>query len=328
MNNPRGTDKPFYQLMQLSGSAVLKLFGIPAEQAEHYIFRATVIKEVTLQPDIEGILFFDDTEHERVYIEFQGYLDKLIRQRLVANIALSCLHTEYTHSVTAAIIYTDEVYQTNALSLYQVNGAPFIPLREIVLTHYTEAELVNIDPRLLVLAPFTLKNPQRETPQTLQPKADHWKKQLVDIYSSQEYSSAVYLISLFLLSRCKKLSYQEVHKMFHIDLMETQAGQDIFAMGETQGIEKGIEQGIERGIERGIEKGIEQGMKQGTEQGEIHMARSMLLELLVMQFGELPEAIPQRIQAIDSVEKLRQLFKHTLHTSDLNAFEDLLDQSY
>jgi len=41
--DPRGTDKTFYQLMQLSGSAVLKLLGIPAEQAGHYIFRATVV---------------------------------------------------------------------------------------------------------------------------------------------------------------------------------------------------------------------------------------------------------------------------------------------
>ncbi|OQW87574.1 MAG: hypothetical protein BWK78_08925, partial [Thiotrichaceae bacterium IS1] len=49
-----GTDETFFQLMTLSGSAILKLLGMPATQAEQYRFRATVLKDKKLQPDIEG----------------------------------------------------------------------------------------------------------------------------------------------------------------------------------------------------------------------------------------------------------------------------------
>ena len=308
--DPRGTDKTFYQLMQLSGSAVLKLFGIPAEQAEHYIFRATVVKQVTLQPDIEGILFYENTEYGRAYIEFQGYLDKLIRQRLVANIAVSCLQTQYTQAVTAAIIYTDAEYKTEALDLCQVNGVSFIKLHEIVLSKYTEADLIKVDPKLLVLAPFTLKNPQRQTLESLQPKAEQWKKALADAYSPQAYLDAVYLISLFLLNRCKKLNYQEIHNMFHIDLMETQAGQDIFSMGEHRGMEKGIEKGIEEGMEK----------------GEIQMACKMLLNSLTIKFAQVPEETQQRIQSINSVGILEQLFNQMMQCHNLEEFEAFLSQ--
>jgi len=90
--------------------------------------------------------------------------------------------------------------------------------------------------------------------------------------------------------------------MFHIDLMETQAGQDIFAMGEHQGIEKGIEQ------------------------GEIEMARKMLLNLLTIKFTQIPEEIPQRIESINSVETLEQLFNQTMQCHDLEEFTAFLSQ--
>jgi flagellar biosynthesis/type III secretory pathway protein FliH len=48
----------------------------------------------------------------------------------------------------------------------------------------------------------------------------------------------------------------------------------------------------QRFIERGIEKGIEQGVKQGQ-------AR-MLMSLLRLRFGELPDTMQQRIESADA----------------------------
>jgi hypothetical protein len=40
----RGTDDVFLKLMKVSGSSLLKLFGIPVAKAEKYHFHAVVLK--------------------------------------------------------------------------------------------------------------------------------------------------------------------------------------------------------------------------------------------------------------------------------------------
>lgn len=57
-----------------------------------------------------------------------------------------------------------------------------------------------------------------------------------------------------------------------------------------EGLEEGIEKGIERGIERGIEKGIEKGIRQLVE------------TQLCTKFGELPQAIRERLAAASSTD--------------------------
>jgi hypothetical protein len=114
-----GTDAALFQLMTVSGSSILKLLGVPATQASNYRFRAIVLKDKKLQPDIEGIPILQ-SDQGRVIIEFQGYEDKFIRYRLATEVFWSCLQEEYAGEVLAAIIFTDPKYQAAALPL-----APF-----------------------------------------------------------------------------------------------------------------------------------------------------------------------------------------------------------
>ena len=57
-----------------------------------------------------------------------------------------------------------------------------------------------------------------------------------------------------------------------------------------------IDQGIETGIEKGIEQGIEQGIETGVQRGEARV----LLALLKIRFGDLPDSVRRRVESADA----------------------------
>ena len=75
-----------------------------------------------------------------------------------------------------------------------------------------------------------------------------------------------------------------------------------------QGIEKGREEGIEEGIEKGIQESIQ--------------------EVLEIRFG-LSEAHPiaERISAIDDLQHLKQLHRSAVQVSNIEAFQQVLDEA-
>lgn len=170
----RGTDDPFYQLMQVSGSSVLKLVGLSQEEADQYQFKAVILKDKSLKPDMEGLPYLESTQG-RVFLEFQGYLDKFIRHRLLAEVFWSCRQERYEGPVWACILYTQKEYQTEAVSLTNFRRTQNCQLadgiHESVLTDYTEADLLRFDPRLVILIPLTIVDP---TQVKLWEKAAEW----------------------------------------------------------------------------------------------------------------------------------------------------------
>jgi hypothetical protein len=202
----RRTDEPFLKLMGIGGPAVLKLLGLTSDEAEEYIFRAVVLKETRLEPDTEGIPLLEG-RGRKAYIEFQGYSDKFIRYRLVSKLTLACAQDGYSGRAFAGIIYTDEAYKKAALPVNTLgeNAADGIlkGIEEIVLTDFTETQLTETDPRLIVLDPFTV-SPKAGKTEVLA-RGRRWKEEICRTYPEDSFRDALDITGLFLMNRFRNI---------------------------------------------------------------------------------------------------------------------------
>ncbi|OUD15250.1 DUF2887 domain-containing protein [Thioflexithrix psekupsensis] len=310
----RGTDENFLQLMQLTGAGLLKLAGFDAKLAEIYQFRAVELKEKQLQrPDVEGIPVIDIANKKRVTLEFQGYSDPYIRYRCLSNMLRMSLTNQDGIKITGIIVYTDKKYQEAALPFSEILDG-FSPennfIQEIVLTDYTEEQLIAIDPHLVMLAPFTISE-KLDVPQ-FQLKVKNWYKQLNDLYPDiSKLNKALDIVGLFLLNRFRYLTQEEVINMLNLDLLDTRAGQDLYRMGMTEGEVKGEARGKAIGEARG--KAI----------GELKGQRIALVNLLKKRFGKLPKTAEAKIKKATSAE-LEQWILNVLDAKTIdNVFQEL-----
>ncbi|MDM8523587.1 DUF2887 domain-containing protein [Desulfococcaceae bacterium HSG8] len=301
----RGTDEPFLRLMEIGGPAVLKLLGVAPDEAEKYRFRAVVLKEKRIEPDIEGFPLLEAAE-ERVFIEFQGYADRFLRYRLMANVMRGCESEKYHGRVSAAIIYTDREWKDAALPLTLFGERPECGLAgcftEKVLTDYTEDELKAADPRLIVLAPFTVSREQGK--KSLISKGRGWKQEVNRVYPEHSVPDALNVMGLFVLNRFRDITREEVITMLNFDLMDTVAGKQIY--------------------DEGVEKGVDKGMEKGMEKGQLDNAREMLTDVLWERFGIVPEDVTDAIYAIGRRDLLKRLVTHAVRCGDIGDFKKML----
>ena len=92
-------------------------------------------------------------------------------------------------------------------------------------------------------------------------------------------------------------------------------------------LEQEIEENKEQWLKQGIEQGIEQGREEGREEGERKSTLASILDVLEIRFG-LSEAHPiaDRIAAIDDLQRLKQLLRSAIQVSNIEAFEQMLDE--
>ncbi|KPA10317.1 hypothetical protein MHK_009477 [Candidatus Magnetomorum sp. HK-1] len=134
-------------------------------------------------------------------------------------------------------MYTDNEYKEASLpfSIQSQSGKSWIKgeFVEIDLSNFTEEDLVKIDQKLIVLAPFTLpKNyPKDEYIQ----KCRLWKKQIDEIYTDETVHQLTDLLSLFILDRQRNMNMKEVQAMFDFDISNTLVGQELIQVGEKKG---------------------------------------------------------------------------------------------
>ncbi|MCP4112776.1 MAG: hypothetical protein GY749_45820, partial [Desulfobacteraceae bacterium] len=193
--------------------------------------------------------------------------------------------------VFAGIVYTDEAYRKAALPVKalgeKAGGEILNSFEEIVLTDYTEAQLTETDPRLIVLAPFTV--PPKEGKTEVISKGRRWKQEIIRVYPEDSVRDALNITGLFLMNRFRNITREEVISMLNFDLADTVAGQQIF----------------EEGIEKGIEKGI---MKD---------ARDMVIEALTERFVALPSGIRDEVYSVGQHEVLKELHRYAIRSSDI-----------
>jgi hypothetical protein len=297
MTNPthkisRGTDEAFLQLMELSGAGLLKLAGIPSEQAEQYEFRAVEFKQKNLQrPDVEGIPVLE-ASIKRVVLEFQGYADPDIRYRALSGMLQAYLKSQDRKPVIGIIVYTQASYQKAALPLtdyFPQLPTGCQPLQEIVLTNYTEEELISVDPRLIVLAPFTVPK-QLDTP-SLKRKARHWCDYIEQHYPTDyERKAATDLLGLLILHLFRHLEQQEVIDMLNLDLMQSRAVQQVYESAKAEERAENLQE-----------------------------IRGQIIATLQQRFQQCPESVVKKLSVIDSVSQLFNLgiIAHTCETLDL-----------
>jgi predicted transposase/invertase (TIGR01784 family) len=253
-----GTDNPFFQLMKLAGSSMLKLAGIPAP--EQYRFDATVLKDKRLEPDIQGLPILD-SDLDRIFMEFQGYPDEFFNYRFIAQVLQSCHLDKYRKQVRLVVFYTDEKYRQASYPLNQLSPTAHFDIHEIVLTNYTLQQLLDIDAKLVVLAPFTAdsKLDKDEVKQHLQ----QWSTTLKQAYPVTEQRDALNLLSLFLLDRFRNVSYEEIIAMMNFNLLDSRAGQDILEIGRNKGRQEGrLEGRLEERLEL-VKKHVLSMLKEG-----------------------------------------------------------------
>ncbi|MCP4110002.1 MAG: DUF2887 domain-containing protein [Desulfobacteraceae bacterium] len=193
-----------------------------------------VLKERRLEPDTEGIPV-SESLGRKAFIEFQGYSDKFILYRLAAKIMLACAQYQHEDKVFAGIVYTDEAYKKAALSVKAFREKELRKsFTEIVLTDYTEAQLTETDPRLIVLAPFTV--PPKEGKTEVISRGRRWKEKVSEVYPEHSVKDALNVMGLFIMNRFRDVTREEVISMLNFDLMDTVAGRQIYE----EGVEKGV----------------------------------------------------------------------------------------
>jgi len=119
-------------------------------------------------------------------VEFQGYSDPFIRYWLMSRVMLACVRDRYEGQVLAGIIHTDEKHKEAAISVKAFGDKAGTDLEklseEIVLTDYTEKQLTDADPRLIVLA--SLRRPPSR-PGGLIVRGREWKEAVHRVYYEQ-----------------------------------------------------------------------------------------------------------------------------------------------
>ncbi len=196
-----------------------------------------------------------------------------------------------------SIVYTDKKYQKAAEPLNAFNGltqkeACLLKgcFREVVLTDYTEEKLEAIDPKLIVLAHFTLTDKTDKT--TLLASVREWQKAITQRFPVEKHEEVLSILGLFILNRFREITYEEVIAMLKFDLMDTVAGRQLYDMGQ--------------------------------QKGAINKARDMLINVLEVRFGLVPHKMIDQIRVIDQLEMLNSLHVEAIQSPNIGSFKERL----
>jgi len=81
-----------------------------------------------------------------------------------------------------------------------------------------------------------------------------------------------------------------------------------------------LEEGRQAGREEGLEQGLEQGLEKGLEQGREEGLRDDVLAALEVRFGEVPDALVERVRRRGERPELEGLLRRAIVVESLEAF--------
>ncbi len=150
--------------------------------------------------------------------------------------------------------------------------------------------LTQIDPRLIVLAPFTVSPETNKT--ELLTRSRGWKQKIKTAYTEQSVMDALNITGLFIMNRFRDITREEVISMLNFDLRDTVAGQQIFDAGHQEGILKN--------------------------------ARVMVIEALTERFVTVPPEMKKALYSVGNNEVLKELHRHAIRSPYIEDFKEIL----
>ena len=122
---------------------------------------------------------------------------------------------------------------------------------------------------------------------------------------SEQRLRAIHYILLFIVNRRNADEHQEL-----IELVQQQSNEmEVDTMAKTM---------ADVYIEQGKAEGIEQGKAEGIEQGEIQAKREMILKLLDIYIGSIPDTVSKKVSRIRSISRLDSLLEQVATAKTLD----------
>ena len=81
---------------------------------------------------------------------------------------------------------------------------------------------------------------------------------------------------------------------------------------------------LKEGLEKGLVEGRQEGLVEGLEKGIVQNAREAILDVLDTRFGQVPDSLRERINAIGSERTLKELHRRAILTPSLEEFQATL----
>ena len=88
--------------------------------------------------------------------------------------------------------------------------------------------------------------------------------------------------------------------------------------------ELALKEGLKEGLEKGLEKGIQKGLVEGLEKGILQNGREAILDVLDTRFGQVPDSVRERVNALGSEPTLKTLLRRAARASSLEEFQATL----
>jgi len=265
------TDSLFYELFKLHPRSLFELAGLEADG--EYVFESITVKSTEKRMD--GFFRRTDSSGADIFLEVQGYDDRIIYWRLFREISTRYEQTESDQPFVAIILFIDEKYDPKNCPVKK-----FTPPNRLIRLYLPKClrAIGNKASPLTVFKPLVLSDKEK-LPETV-PK---WKTEIESLELSESTNRVLIdLLENAIISRFLKMTFEEIQKMIHYTPIEkTVVGQELIQMG----------------IEKGILKGIEKGVGKGELIGKIH-ATQRFLKRPITPKKKLLEKSPKELRAI------------------------------